>query len=249
MREPGAEQNVVEVAEDAVARETPVASEVPAARAADAQPATAGGAEAAMPADAAPSDVKPAETAQAADAVPGDVALGDGVPADSAAADTERRGGGLEERAAEALHALVERGAERIPGDQGSTVSRFAVALLSFGSAMTERGRDKEEKGTSALVRDAVQVFKSLDDDPGKQREAMERALTDLSSNLVGEQERGKALDVAQQAMGLWRSARGAGLATSDDALSLRSLAGMLRRNGDEDGAAQTEEEARRLER
>ncbi|MBL0887026.1 hypothetical protein [Myceligenerans indicum] len=162
-----------------------------------------------------------------------------------------RTGGGLEEKAAERLHALVERGAEKIPGDQGSMVSRFAVALLSFGSAMTERGRDKEEKGTSALVSDAVQLFKSLDDDPARQREAMERALSDLTSNFVGDAERGKVLDVAQQAMGLWRGARGAssGLAASDDAVSLRSLAGMLRNKGDEEGAAQTEEEASRLEK
>lgn len=235
MREPGAEQNVVEAAEQ-------VAEDVVA-------PVTSGAEETSAPAEsgAEGADAEPVGSG-AASATGADPAGADSVGAAPADAG-ERRGGGLEEKAAEALHALVERGAEKIPGDQGSTISRFAVALLSFGSAMTERGRDKETKGTSALVSDAVQVFKSLDDDPAKQREAMERALTDLSSNLVGEQERGKALDVAQQAMGLWRSARGAGLAKSDDALSLRSLAGMLRSNGDEDGAAQTEEEARRLEK
>jgi hypothetical protein len=173
-------------------------------------------------------------------------------PESGAAEPTEKQSEpGFEEKAAEQLHALVSRGAEKIPGDQGGAVSRFAVALLSLGSAITASGRDKPEKGASALVTDAVQVFKSLDDDPAKQREAMERALTDLSSNLVGTAERGKVLDVAQQAMGLWRSARGAssGLIKEDDALSLRSLAGMLRSKGDEDGAAQTEEEARKLEK
>lgn len=220
VREPGAEQGGVETAEPVTQAAT--GAEAPGARAEEATPAGEAS---------------------------GDRADG-ATPADAEGEDTGRRGGGLEERAAEALHALVERGAEKIPGDQGGTISRFAVALLSFGSAMTERGRDPEEKGASALVSDAVRVFKSLDDDPATQRAAMERALTDLSSNVVGDRERGKVLDVAQQAMGLWRNARGAtsGLAASDDAVSLRSLAGMLRSKGDEDGAAQTEEEARKLE-
>ncbi|RPF22204.1 hypothetical protein [Myceligenerans xiligouense] len=168
----------------------------------------------------------------------------DGAP--GAEPSGERASGGLESLAAERLHALVERGAEKIPGDQGGVVSRFAVALLSFGSAVTERG----EKQTSTLATDAVQVFKSLDDDPATQRAAMEKAISDIGSNLVRPEDRGKVLDVAQQAMGLWRSARGTGsdLAKSDSALSLRSLAGLLRNGGDEDGAAQSEDEARKLE-
>lgn len=196
----------------------------------------------------APAAVVGDETASAAAAPAADATR---APAVEAA--EEARAGGLEAKAAEQLHALVEKGADLIPGEQGGMVSRFAVALASFGSAMTEKG----EKDTSALARDAVEVFKSLDGDADKQRAALETAISDLGNNLVGEEERGKVLDVAQQAMNLWKASGGgvagaagaaAAIAKSDSALSLRSLAGLLRGNGDEDGAAKSEQEADKLE-
>ncbi|GAB4084870.1 hypothetical protein GCM10028784_15000 [Myceligenerans cantabricum] len=229
VNEPGAEQSVAEAVEPAE-----VGTEAPDVDA---------GHEDDVATHAAPADDTTAAPAAAVE------------PAEVEPTDTDRAGNGLQGHAAERLHALVERGAERIPGDQGGAVSKFAVALLSFGSAMTQRGDDKKE--TSALATDAVKLFKSLDDDPSKQREAMEKAISDLGANLVGAEERDKVVDVAQEAMGLWKNAGGgvagaagaaASLAKSDSALSLRSLAGLLRRGGDEDGAAKSEEEARKLE-
>lgn len=124
----------------------------------------------------------------------------------------------LETRAAAMLHELVVSGAEKLPGETGGTVSRLAVALLSFGSQAAARGQDKP---TTALLGEAAQLYKSLDsDDPAAQRAVLEHALETVATSALGETERSKVLEVAEEAMGLWGRLRGtpSGLAKSDAA-------------------------------
>lgn len=153
----------------------------------------------------------------------------------------------IETRTAARLHQLVASGAEKLPGEAGSTVSRLAVALLSFGSQAAAKD---PEKTTSALVGEAVGLFKSLDDDPGKQRVALEHALETVTTSALGSKERSQVLEVAEEAMGLWSKLRGTSsdLAKSDAATSMRSLTSALRKDGRDDEADEAESEAKRLE-
>ncbi|WP_285105076.1 hypothetical protein [Promicromonospora sp. MEB111] len=158
------------------------------------------------------------------------------------------RADNIETRAAARLHQLVASGAEKLPGEAGSTVSRLAVALLSFGSQAAAKD---QEKSTSALVGEAVGLFKSLDDDdPGKQRVALEHALETVTTSALGGKERSQVLEVAEEAMGLWAKLRGTSsdLAKSDAATSMRSLTSALRKEGRDDEADEAETEAKRLE-
>ena len=154
----------------------------------------------------------------------------------------------LETRTAARLHELVVSGAEKLPGETGSTVSRLAVALLSFGSQAAAKDQDKP---TTALMGEAVGLFRSLDDDdPGKQRAALEHALETFTTSTIGGKERSQVLEVAEEAMGLWAKLRGTSsdLAKTDAAASMRSLSGVLRKEGRDDEADETENEAKRLE-
>lgn len=154
----------------------------------------------------------------------------------------------LETRTAARLHQLVESGADKLPGEVGSTASRLAVALLSFGSEAAAKG---QEKSTSALVGEAVGLFHSLDDDdPAKQRGALEHALETFTTSTLGGKERSQVLEVAEEAMNLWAKLRGTSsdLAKSDAAVSMRSLTSALRKDGRDEEADEAESEANRLE-
>lgn len=163
-------------------------------------------------------------------------------------AETPEREENLETRTAARLHQLVASGAEKLPGEAGSTVSKLAVAMLSFGSQVATKDQDKP---TNKLVGEAVALYRSLDDDdPAKQRSAMEHALETFTTSTLGGNERSKVLEVAEEAMGLWGKLRGTSsdLAKSDAAVSMRSLAGVLRKEGRDEEAEETENEAKRLE-
>ncbi len=163
-------------------------------------------------------------------------------------AETPERAENIETRTAARLHQLVASGAEKLPGETGSTVSRLAVALLSFGSQAAAKDQDKS---TSALVGEAVGLFKSLDDDdPTKQRNALEHALETFTTSTLGGKERSQVLEVAEEAMGLWSKLRGTSsdLAKSDAATSMRSLTTVLRKEGRDAEADEAETEAKRLE-
>ena len=154
----------------------------------------------------------------------------------------------LETRTAARLHELVVSGAEKLPGETGSTVSRLAVALLSFGSQAAAKD---QEKPPTKLVGEAVQLFRSLDDDdPTKQRAVLEHALETFTTSTLGGKERSQVLEVAEEAMNLWGKLRGTSsdLVKSDAATSMRSLAGALRKEGRDEEADETETEAKRLE-
>lgn len=154
----------------------------------------------------------------------------------------------LETRTAARLHDLVVSGAEKLPGEAGSTVSKIAVALLSFGSQAAAKEQDKP---TTKLVGEAVQLYKSLDDDdPTKQREVLEHALETFTTSTIGGKERSQVLEVAEEAMNLWGKLRGTSsdLAKSDAATSMRSLTSVLRKEGRDEEADETETEAKRLE-
>ncbi|MFD7309828.1 hypothetical protein [Promicromonospora sp. NPDC059942] len=172
-------------------------------------------------------------------------------PAPAAAPEQDEapeREDNIETRTAARLHQLVASGAEKLPGEAGSTVSRLAVALLSFGSQAAAKD---PEKTTSTLVGEAVGLFKSLDDDdPGKQRVALEHALETVTTSALGSKERSQVLEVAEEAMGLWSKLRGTSsdLAKSDAATSMRSLTSALRKDGRDDEADEAESEAKRLE-
>lgn len=154
----------------------------------------------------------------------------------------------LETRTAARLHELVASGAEKLPGETGSTVSRLAVALLSFGSQAAKKDQDKP---TTALMGEAVQLYKSLDDDdPGKQREVLEHALETFTTSTLGGKERSQVLEVAEEAMSLWGKLRGttSELVKSDAATSMRSLTSALRKEGRDEEADEAEQEQKRLE-
>jgi hypothetical protein len=154
----------------------------------------------------------------------------------------------LETRTAARLHELVVSGADKLPGEAGSTVSKLAVALLSFGSQAAAKEQDKP---ATKLVGEAVQLFKSLDDDdPTKQREVLEHALETFTTSTLGGKERSQVLEVAEEAMSLWGKLRGTSsdLVKSDAAVSMRSLAGALRKEGRDEEADETENEVKRLE-
>ncbi|MFD6142893.1 hypothetical protein [Promicromonospora sp. NPDC060271] len=154
----------------------------------------------------------------------------------------------LETRTAARLHELVVSGAEKLPGEAGSTVSKLAVALLSFGSQAAAKEQDKP---ATKLVGEAVQLYKSLDDDdPTKQREVLEHALETFTTSAIGGKERSQVLEVAEEAMNLWGKLRGTSsdLAKSDAAASMRSLTSVLRKEGRDEEADETETEAKRLE-
>jgi hypothetical protein len=198
-----------------------------------------------------------ADTEQVAGAEP--VAGSDPVTSPEPVADTEQdrtpeqdespeREENLETRTVARLHELVASGAEKLPGEAGSTVSRLAVALLSVGSQAAAKGEEK--KSPSNLVGEAVGLFKSLDDDPAKQRSALEHALENFTTSVVGGKERSQVLEVAEEAMGLWARLRGTSsdLAKSDAAVSMRSLSSVLRKEGRDEEADETENEAKRLE-
>ncbi|MFE7509193.1 hypothetical protein [Promicromonospora sp. NPDC057488] len=162
--------------------------------------------------------------------------------------DDPERADNIETRTAARLHQLVASGAEKLPGEAGSTVSKLAVALLSFGSQAAAKD---QEKSTSALVGEAVGLFKSLDDDdPSKQRNALEHALETFTTSTIGGKERSQVLEVAEEAMGLWSKLRGTSsdLAKSDAAASMRSLTSALRKEGRDEEADEAETEAKRLE-
>jgi hypothetical protein len=154
----------------------------------------------------------------------------------------------LETRTAARLHELVVSGAEKLPGETGSTVSKLAVALLSFGSQAAAKEQDKP---ATKLVGEAVQLYKSLDDDdPTKQREVLEHALETFTTSTIGGKERSQVLEVAEEAMNLWGKLRGTSsdLVKSDAAASMRSLTSVLRKEGRDEEADETENEAKRLE-
>lgn len=160
----------------------------------------------------------------------------------------EEREDNLETRTAARLHELVVSGAGKLPGETGSTVSKLAVALLSFGSQAAAKDQDKP---ATKLVGEAVQLYKSLDDDdPGKQRAVLEHALETFTTSTLGGKERSQVLEVAEEAMSLWGKLRGTSsdLVKSDAAASMRSLAGALRKEGRDEEADETEIEAERLE-
>ncbi|MGI5190601.1 hypothetical protein ACQEVI_20860 [Promicromonospora sp. CA-289599] len=162
--------------------------------------------------------------------------------------EAPERAENLETRTAARLHELVVSGAEKLPGETGSTVSKIAVALLSFGSQAAAKEQDKP---TTKLVGEAVQLYKSLDDeDPTKQRAVLEHALETFTTSTIGGKERSQVLEVAEEAMNLWGKLRGTSsdLAKSDAAVSMRSLTSVLRKEGRDEEADETETEAKRLE-
>jgi hypothetical protein len=163
-------------------------------------------------------------------------------------AEAPEREDNLETRTAARLHELVVSGADKLPGETGSTVSKLAVALLSFGSQAAAKEQDKP---TTKLVGEAVQLYKSLDDDdPTKQREVLEHALETFTTSAIGGKERSQVLEVAEEAMNLWGKLRGTSsdLVKSDAAASMRSLTSVLRKEGRDEEADETENEAKRLE-
>ena len=194
--------------------------------------------------------IAPVDTTASQEAVPGagEHDANQGQDAGPGQNEDAERGENIETRTAARLHELVVSGAEKLPGEAGSTVSRLAVALLSFGSEASAKGRDKS---TSTLVSEAVELYHSLDeDDPARQRAALEHALETFTTSVLGDKERSQVLEVAEEAMGLWAKLRGTSsdLAKTDAASSMRSLAGVLRKEGRDDEAVETENEARRLE-
>jgi hypothetical protein len=163
-------------------------------------------------------------------------------------AEAPEREDNLETRTAARLHELVVSGADKLPGETGSTVSKLAVALLSFGSQAAAK---EQEKPATKLVGEAVQLYKSLDDDdPTKQREVLEHALETFTTSAIGGKERSQVLEVAEEAMNLWGKLRGTSsdLVKSDAAASMRSLTSVLRKEGRDEEADETENEAKRLE-
>ena len=180
-------------------------------------------------------------------------AAGEATPEGATSERISEQGGGteraenLETRTAARLHELVVSGADKLPGEVGSTASRLAVALLSFGSQAAAKDQDKP---TTALMGEAVGLFRSLDDDPAKQRGALEHALETFTTSALGGKERAQVLEVAEEAMSLWAKLRGTSsdLAKTDAAASMRSLSSVLRKEGRDDEADETENEAKRLE-
>ena len=218
---------------------------------AQAAQATAAGEPTPQVAPVATPDVVERDTNPEPAASPAPVAGPEGAVAPAATPEQDEdpeRAENIETRTAARLHQLVASGAEKLPGEAGSTVSRLAVALLSFGSQAAAKD---QEKSTSALVGEAVGLFKSLDDDdPGKQRVALEHALETVTTSALGSKERSQVLEVAEEAMGLWAKLRGTSsdLAKSDAATSMRSLTSALRKEGRDDEADEAESEAKRLE-
>ncbi|MFD2025550.1 hypothetical protein [Promicromonospora aerolata] len=162
--------------------------------------------------------------------------------------ESSEREENLETRTVARLHQLVASGAEKLPGEAGSTVSRLAVAMLSFGSQAASKDQDKP---TTKLFGEAVELYRSLDDDdPTKQRAVLEHALENFTTSVVGGKERSQVLEVAEEAMGLWAKLRGTSsdLAKTDAAVSMRSLSSVLRKEGRDEEADETENEAKRLE-
>ena len=162
--------------------------------------------------------------------------------------ESSEREENLETRTVARLHQLVASGAEKLPGEAGSTVSRLAVAMLSFGSQAASKDQDKP---TTKLFGEAVELYRSLDDDdPTKQRAVLEHALENFTTSVVGGKERSQVLEVAEEAMGLWAKLRGTSsdLVKSDAAVSMRSLSSVLRKEGRDEEADETENEAKRLE-
>lgn len=216
-----------------------------------------------MSTDALPQEAQAAQVTAAGETTPGvtaseatsqatpDVAGGEAGPAQVAGPEQEQtaeREDNLETRTAARLHELVVSGAEKLPGETGSTVSKLAVALLSFGSQAAAKDQDKP---ATKLVGEAVQLYKSLDDDdPTKQRAVLEHALETFTTSTLGGKERSQVLEVAEEAMNLWGKLRGTSsdLVKSDAAASMRSLAGALRKEGRDEEADETEIEAKRLE-
>jgi hypothetical protein len=196
-------------------------------------------------AQAAPVEDQPQAVETAEAATPAGTAA---VVTDDTSEDGAPRNHALESQAAERLHKLLESGVEKLPGEMSGAVSRMAVALAVFGSEVTKKDR---EKPPTALAAEAVGLFRSLDDgEPQAQRAALETALSTVATTLVGDEKRNQALDVAEEAIALWKkaTATGSGLAKSDAALSLRELSGALRKEGRDGDADETESEARRLE-
>ncbi|MBA8806854.1 hypothetical protein [Promicromonospora sukumoe] len=239
------------VAPAPVAASTPAVAPEPVVAPAE-NPAVAAAPEA-TPAAAAPTSAPvtpaPAAAPSTGDAPAAPVASETPAPAAAPEADeAPERVENIETRTAARLHELVASGAEKLPGETGSTVSRLAVALLSFGSQAAAKDQDKS---TSALVGEAVGLFKSLDDDdPSKQRNALEHALETFTTSTLGGKERSQVLEVAEEAMGLWSKLRGTSsdLAKSDAATSMRSLTSVLRKEGRDEEADEAETEAKRLE-
>lgn len=214
-----------------------------------------------MSTDALPQEAQAAQATAAGEAAPEvsphtapDVAEGDAGaaqaagPAEAPQEEATERAENLETRTAARLHELVVSGAEKLPGEAGSTVSKLAVALLSFGSQAAAKEQDKP---TTKLMGEAVQLYKSLDDDdPTKQRAVLEHALETFTTSTLGGKERSQVLEVAEEAMSLWGKLRGTSsdLVKSDAAASMRSLAGALRKEGRDEEADETETEVKRLE-
>lgn len=223
----------------------------------DALPQEAQAAQVTAAGESAPVATTPGATPQAAARTAPEVAEGGEGTAQAAGPEQDRTPGqdetperaeNLETRTAARLHELVVSGAEKLPGEAGSTVSKLAVALLSFGSQAAAKD---PEKPTTKLVGEAVQLYKSLDDDdPTKQRAVLEHALETFTTSTLGGKERSQVLEVAEEAMNLWGKLRGTSsdLVKSDAAASMRSLAGALRKEGRDEEADETETEARRLE-
>jgi hypothetical protein len=218
----------------------------------DALPQEAQAAQVTAAGEAAP-EATPHATADAAerDAGPAQVAGPEQAGAPQEKAPEEKapeREENLETRTAARLHELVVSGAEKLPGETGSTVSKLAVALLSFGSQAAAKEQDKP---ATKLMGEAVQLYKSLDDDdPTKQRAVLEHALETFTTSTLGGKERSQVLEVAEEAMSLWGKLRGTSsdLVKSDAVASMRSLAGALRKEGRDEEADETEIEAKRLE-
>jgi hypothetical protein len=218
----------------------------------DALPQEAQAAQVTAAGEAAP-EATPHATADAAerDAGPAQVAGPEQAGAPQEKAPEEKapeREENLETRTAARLHELVVSGAEKLPGETGSTVSKLAVALLSFGSQAAAKEQDKP---ATKLMGEAVQLYKSLDDDdPTKQRAVLEHALETFTTSTLGGKERSQVLEVAEEAMSLWGKLRGTSsdLVKSDAVVSMRSLAGALRKEGRDEEADETEIEAKRLE-
>jgi hypothetical protein len=213
----------------------------------DALPQEAQAAQATAAGETTPGVTTPAATPQAAPNVAEQVA-GPAQGAGPEQDETPEREDNLETRTAARLHELVVSGAEKLPGETGSTVSKLAVALLSFGSQAAAKD---QEKPATKLMGEAVQLYRSLDDDdPTKQRAVLEHALETFTTSTLGGKERSQVLEVAEEAMNLWGKLRGTSsdLVKSDAAESMRSLAGALRKEGRDEEADETETEAKRLE-
>lgn len=228
-----------QAAQDTAAGAAPSAGEAAAEPSAEAAPQPSTDVVATQPAEPTGEPTQPTEAA-------GEPAQPAGTP--QAAEPAAEREENLETRTAARLHQLVAQGAEKLPGEAGSTVSRLAVALLSFGSQAASKDK---EKPTTALMGEAVQLYKSLDDDdPGKQREVLEHALENFTTSTLGGKERSQVLEVAEEAMSLWGKLRGttSDIVKSDAVTSMRSLSSALRKEGRDEEADETEREAGRLD-